>query len=78
MSIMLNDKIEAVWELKRFVHRKVARSDERTHGLLQSLLRAVMNENLKNARHEIQAQFPKSLRDAILDQCPTVARWVAE
>ena len=76
MSIMLQDKIEAVYELKRYVSRKLDRKDQRMQGLVDTLLKNVMNENKRLATHTLEVRMTLEERKPLLANCPTLAKWV--
>jgi ferredoxin-thioredoxin reductase catalytic subunit len=78
MSIMLQDKIEAVYELKRYTARKLDRSDRTMHELMDALLRNLMNENKRLAVHVVYTRMTNEQRVPLLANCPTVAKWVQQ
>lgn len=78
MSIMLQDKIEAVYELKRYVSRKLDRKDHRMQGLVDTLLKNVMNENKRLAVHTLEVRMTQEERKPLLANCPTIAKWVQQ
>jgi hypothetical protein len=75
---MLQDKIEAVYELKRYAGRKVKRDDDRLQTLLATLLKHTMNENRRLVVHVLEVQMQAEERQRLLDNCPTLARWVRQ
>lgn len=76
MSLMLQDKIEAVYELKRFSTRRVQRSHQQLTERVNTLLRHVLNENRRLTLHLLETQMTLEERRLVLDNCPTLARWV--
>jgi hypothetical protein len=75
---MLQDKIEVVYEVKRYAERKLERTDNATHALVDALLRNVLNENKRLAVHTINVRMSHEQRTPLLANCPTLAKWVQQ